>query len=129
MSDPVKPSPKSPQIRDADPREPMVTVTDPHELEKARVASTYSTPPPPATVPMMKAADPSMLAAIPRIALPREQVAALALGDRAAFLLALVDGTLSIESILDASGMTPEEAIAVLRDLRRRGVIAFSSES
>jgi hypothetical protein len=48
----------------------------------------------------------------------------LPLDHRAGFLVWLVDGTSTVEAILDACPMTPEHALAVLGVLAAHGVIA-----
>jgi hypothetical protein len=42
-----------------------------------------------------------------------------------AFLISLVDGNTSVDTILDVSGMPPEEAVERLRDLEQRRILGF----
>ena len=47
------------------------------------------------------------------------------LDNRSGFVLSLVDGETTIEQVLDLSGMGTEETLALLEDLRIRGIIKF----
>jgi hypothetical protein len=60
-----------------------------------------------------------------RHAMAKAHVAAMALDHRAGFLLSRIDGTMSIEELLDVSGMPPADALAILRDLYQRGVVTL----
>jgi hypothetical protein len=60
---------------------------------------------------------------VPRLALPLHDLMAMQLDHRAGFLISLVDGTYSLEMILDACAMKREEALAILADLAARGII------
>lgn len=64
------------------------------------------------------------LAAVPTVAVPREQVRWLSLDHRSGFLLSLVDGRSSFEEILDVSGMAPLDALRILFELSQQNVIA-----
>jgi hypothetical protein len=55
--------------------------------------------------------------------IPSADVASLE--DEARFLLSFVDGTLTIAQVIDASAMTPVDAMRVLASLADKGVIAF----
>jgi hypothetical protein len=48
-----------------------------------------------------------------------------AIEDEARFLLAFVDDKLTIAQVIDASGMTPIDAMRVLAQLADRGIVAF----
>jgi hypothetical protein len=45
---------------------------------------------------------------------------------RAGFLLSFVDGQMTIETLLAASGMQAEEALAILEDLLARGIVQLN---
>lgn len=62
---------------------------------------------------------------VPRLLLPAQEVAQLALDHRAGFLLAHVDGIHSMEEILDVCAMPEAEALAILERLCALGVIAL----
>ncbi len=61
---------------------------------------------------------------VPRLAVSSSMLRSLPLDHRAGFLVWLVDGTSTVEAILDACPMTPEHALAVLGVLAAHGVIA-----
>jgi hypothetical protein len=65
------------------------------------------------------------LTGVPRLALSLSELMALRLDHRAGFLVSLVDGTYTIEMILDASAMKREEALAILAELAARGIIVI----
>lgn len=66
------------------------------------------------------------LAQVVRVALSGEQIRWLSLDHRAGFLLSLVDGQSSIETLLDISGMPRLEALRILYALLDQRVIALS---
>jgi hypothetical protein len=63
---------------------------------------------------------------IVRVAVDREQIRWLSLDHRAGFLLSLVDGTSSIEELLDVSSMPRLEALRILYGLLDQRVIALN---
>jgi hypothetical protein len=72
------------------------------------------------------ASDPrALLARIPMILVDAERLLATKLDARAGFLVALIDGVTSVEALLDVSGMSPQETLDLIEDLRRRGIIAL----
>jgi hypothetical protein len=62
---------------------------------------------------------------VPRILVKPQEMSRLALDHRAGFLIALVDGVSSIETILDMSGMPAFETLRTLLDLEAQGVLTF----
>ncbi|POA78748.1 hypothetical protein, partial [Pseudomonas protegens] len=90
-------------------RREMPTVTDPVELEAARVASTFTSPPPAIEQGEVEVPEDAILGdyesqlgsldQIPVIAVSSADLTALSLDPRAGFLLALVDGALDIRTI------------------------------
>jgi hypothetical protein len=60
------------------------------------------------------------------VAVPPDQVRWLSLDHRAGFLLSLVDGTSSIEEILDISGMTRLDALRIMYTLLEQQIISLS---
>jgi hypothetical protein len=66
------------------------------------------------------------LAQVVRVALSGDQIRWLSLDHRAGFLLSLVDGQSSIETLLDISGMPRLEALRILFGLLDQRVIALS---
>lgn len=61
----------------------------------------------------------------PRVALDRAAVAALSLDHRAGFLLSIIDGTFTVQELLDVCGMPQMDALALLFELTERGVVAL----
>ena len=59
------------------------------------------------------------------VAVPSEQIRWLSLDHRSGFLLSLVDGTSSVEELLDISGMAKLDALRILYTLREERVIAL----
>jgi hypothetical protein len=66
------------------------------------------------------------LAQIVRVALSGDEIRWLSLDHRAGFLLSLIDGASSIETLLDISGMARLEALRILYGLLDQRVIALS---
>ncbi len=65
----------------------------------------------------------SFLSRIPVVVLGPEALREAGLDGRSGFLVSLIDGATSIEDLLDVSGMSAEETLALLDDLRLRGVV------
>lgn len=63
------------------------------------------------------------LSRAPMLARPLHELASAPIGPRAAFLLSRIDGTLSVDEILDVSGMPRLEAYRYLCQLFLRGII------
>jgi hypothetical protein len=61
-----------------------------------------------------------------RVSVPNDQIKWLSLDHRAGFLLSLVDGHLTIEELLDISGMPRLDALRILYGLLDQRVIALS---
>ena len=59
----------------------------------------------------------------PTLARPLHELASAPISPRAAFLLSRVDGTLSLDEILDVSGMPRMEAYRYLCQLLLRGIL------
>ncbi len=64
------------------------------------------------------------LASVPALGMAEAATYALPLGSEARFVLTLVDGVSSLETIADASGLPTEQALSILSDLVARGVLA-----
>jgi hypothetical protein len=65
------------------------------------------------------------LDAIPRLAVTAEGLRRLTLDARAAYLLSLVDGRCSVETVLDVCDMAREEAMGILASLLQLGAITL----
>ncbi|MGC4088825.1 MAG: hypothetical protein QM756_13175 [Polyangiaceae bacterium] len=59
------------------------------------------------------------------VAIPSDQIRWLSLDHRSGFLLSLVDGSSSVEELLDISGMAKLDALRILYNLREERVIAL----
>ncbi len=64
----------------------------------------------------------------PRVVLDRAGVAALSLDHKAGFLLSLIDGSSTVQELLDVCGMSQMDALALLYELGERGVIVLESQ-
>jgi hypothetical protein len=116
------------------PREEACTVTDPVELEAARVKS--SLPSPPSSRNDTQSPESAMLAAyearfggfdrVPLIALTREQLSSQLLEGRVAMIVPLLDGRSTIRQILDIGMVNPLDALAALKELVERGIVRLS---
>ncbi len=62
---------------------------------------------------------------VPRLAVQGASIVSLGLDPRAGFVLSFVDGSLSLEDILDASGLPRWEVARILNDLLALNVLAF----
>ncbi|MGO8992293.1 MAG: hypothetical protein ACLQVI_03120 [Polyangiaceae bacterium] len=62
---------------------------------------------------------------VPQLAVPAREVSLLPLDHREGFLLSLVDGVTSIETILDVCAMPADEALEILNSLVDRGVLVI----
>ncbi|MEO7328919.1 MAG: hypothetical protein ABI193_10095 [Minicystis sp.] len=60
---------------------------------------------------------------VPRVVLGMDEIRYLSLDHRAGFLLSNIDGTMTVEEVLDVSGMAEFDALRLLDDFRERGVI------
>jgi hypothetical protein len=113
------------------PRDEAATVTDPVELEAARVRSTL--PSPPSSFDEPQSPESAMLAAyetrfngfdrVPLIAVTTEQLASQLLEGRVAMIVPLLDGRSTIRQILDIGMVNPLDALAALKELVERGIV------
>jgi hypothetical protein len=58
-----------------------------------------------------------------RLAVSKLRIAELALDHRSGFLLSLIDGKATVEEVLDMCAMPEPQALAILHELLRRGVV------
>ena len=79
---------------------------------------------PPATNPDLPVAR-NYFQSVPTLAVGAREFALMPLDHREGFLLSMVDGVTSIETILDLCAMPGDEALAILESLSLRGVIAI----
>jgi hypothetical protein len=121
-TEPIEPPPQ---------REEVPTLTDPVELEAARLRSTFSVPPPSKSDP--ESAESALrtayearfggFARVPVIVMPQEQLAAQLLEGRTAMLVPLLDSGLSIQEILDIGIVNPLDALAAIKELIERRIV------
>jgi hypothetical protein len=64
-------------------------------------------------------------ARVPRLTLRPRDLALLPLDHREGFLLSMIDGVTSIETILDVCAMPHHEALEILESLVQRGVLVI----
>ena len=72
----------------------------------------------------MLSGTPPVLSGTPVVIVSAEALRAARLDSRAGFLLSLIDGKTTVESLLDLSGMPEHDTIALLDDLRLREIVA-----
>ncbi len=121
-------------------REEAPTLTDPVELEAARLKSALTTPPPskqttPAPPMAVVRSSPEEVqrevyaerfggfGRVPTVALSPDELAVLPLDGRAAMLLALLDGRSTIQVLLEIGILNPLDTLVALEELIDRGII------
>jgi hypothetical protein len=62
---------------------------------------------------------------VPKVIVPRAQMRWLAIDHRAGFILSLIDGSSSVEMILDVCGMPRLDALRILHELVQQRTVAF----
>ncbi|HEV3191916.1 MAG TPA: PilZ domain-containing protein, partial [Polyangiaceae bacterium] len=67
----------------------------------------------------------STLSETPVVLVNAEALRAAQLDSRAGFLVSLIDGATTVESLLDLSGMPEQETLALLDHLRSRGIVGL----
>jgi hypothetical protein len=67
----------------------------------------------------------SMLSRTPIVLVAKADLRSVALDRQAAFLVSLIDGVTSVESLIDLSGMPAEETLARLEELRLRHIVVL----
>jgi hypothetical protein len=63
---------------------------------------------------------------VPRVTMAAEEMRWLSLDHRAGFLLSFIDGSMSIDEVLDVSSMPELDALRIMFELRMQGVIEIS---
>ena len=61
----------------------------------------------------------------PIVVVPRAQMRWLSIDHRAGFVLSLIDGQSTVETILDVSGMPKLDALRILHELVQQKIVAF----
>jgi HD-GYP domain-containing protein (c-di-GMP phosphodiesterase class II) len=67
----------------------------------------------------------ALLDKVPLVAVPMSQLSALGVDHRSAFILTFVDGSSSLETVLDACGLPRAAALRLVADLLKRGALTF----
>jgi hypothetical protein len=62
---------------------------------------------------------------VPMVVVPRTQMRWLSIDHRAGFVLSLIDGSSSVEMILDVCGMPRLDALRILHELVQQKIVAF----
>ena len=62
---------------------------------------------------------------VPMVVVPRTQMRWLSIDHRAGFILSLIDGSSSVEMILDVCGMPKLDALRILHELVQQKIVAF----
>ena len=62
---------------------------------------------------------------VPMVVVPRAQMRWLSIDHRAGFVLSLIDGSSSVEMILDVSGMPKLDALRILHELVQQKIVSF----
>ncbi len=62
---------------------------------------------------------------IPLVIVPQTQIRWLSMDHRAGFVLSLIDGSSSVEMVLDVSGMARIDALRILNDLVQQKIVGF----
>jgi hypothetical protein len=62
---------------------------------------------------------------VPMVVVPRTQMRWLSMDHRAGFILSLIDGSSSVDLILDVCGMPKLDALRILQELVQQKVVAF----
>jgi hypothetical protein len=118
-------------------RDEMPTLTDPEELEQARQISMFTSPPPALEASVAEIAEDDLgatrevaiasLAQVPKLVVSREAVSTLSLEPKAAFVIGLIDGTLCVEDLIDATGMSSQDTLTTLDELMARGIVELGA--
>jgi hypothetical protein len=98
----------------------LVLAEDPSNLEAAECGENCRT-----VLESMYAARLAPLDRAPIVVVPATQMRWLSIDHRAGFVLSLIDGTSTVETILDVSGMPRLDALRILNELVQQKVVAF----
>jgi hypothetical protein len=65
---------------------------------------------------------------VPIVTVPFEKIPSLSMDNRMGFLIALIDGTSTIQTLLDVASMPPREVLHALVTLRDLGIVEFRED-
>jgi hypothetical protein len=98
----------------------LILAEDPGNLEAAECSENSR-----GVLESMFAARLGALDRAPMVVVPRAQMRWLSIDHRAGFVLSLIDGTSTVETILDMSGMPRLDALRILHELVQQKIVAF----
>ena len=98
----------------------LILAEEPGNLEAAECGENCRT-----VLEGMYAARLGPLERIPMVVVPRAQMRWLSMDHRAGFILSLIDGSSTVDMILDVSGMPKLDALRILLDLVQQKIVAF----
>jgi len=98
----------------------LILAEEPGNLEAAECGESCRT-----VLEGMFAAKLGPLNRVPMVVVPRTQMRWLSIDHRAGFILSLVDGSSSVDMILDVCGMPKLDALRILHELVQRKIVAF----
>jgi hypothetical protein len=98
----------------------LILAEEPSDLEAAECGENCRT-----VLEQMYAARLGPLDRIPMVVVPRTQMRWLSMDHRAGFILSLIDGSSSVDLILDVGGMPRLDALRILHELVRQRIVAF----
>jgi len=98
----------------------LILAEEPGNLEAAECGENCRT-----VLENMFAARLGALDRVPMVVVPRTQMRWLSIDHRAGFVLSLIDGSSSVEMILDVCGMPRLDALRILHELVQQKIVAF----
>jgi len=98
----------------------LILAEDPGNLEAAECGENCRT-----VLESMYGARLAPLDRAPIVVVPRTQMRWLSIDHRAGFVLSLIDGSSTVETILDVSGMPKLDALRILYELVQQKIVAF----
>ncbi len=98
----------------------LILAEEPGNLEAAECGENCRT-----VLESMYAAKIGPLQRVPVVLVPRTQMRWLSMDHRAGFIMSLIDGSSSIEMILDVCGMPKLDALRILQELVQQKIIGF----
>jgi hypothetical protein len=98
----------------------LILAEDPSSLEAAEFGENCRR-----VLEKMFAAKLGSLERVPIMIVPRTQLRWLSIDHRAGFILSLIDGTSSVEMVLDVSGMPRLDALRILQELVQQRIVSL----
>lgn len=98
----------------------LILAEDPASLEAAECGENCRS-----VLEQMYAARLGPLERVPMVVVPRTQMRWLSMDHRAGFILSLIDGSSSVDLILDVCGMPKLDALRILQELVQQKIVAF----